>query len=99
MKESIIDQIRSQIENIEPLNATCKIKLEDACIFIDGTMDKNVVSTEDSEAQCTIITTGEVLLKMRNGELNPMSAVIQGHIIIKGEMGLAMKLQSILSEE
>jgi len=95
----MIQKIRAQVELLEPMGATCKIVLDNSTIFIDGTKEKNEVREDDSEAQCTIITTQDVLIKMRNGELNPMSAVMKGLIIIKGNMGLAMKLQTILSEE
>ncbi|MBL0023782.1 MAG: SCP2 sterol-binding domain-containing protein [Saprospiraceae bacterium] len=36
------------------------------------------------------------LLQLKNGELNPMMAVMSGKIKIKGDMGLAMKLQSLI---
>lgn len=94
----ILQLVKSKVQEIAPLNATFRIELLDQIIFIDGTQDKNVVSDEDNEAQCTIKTTEEVLQSLGNGELNPMAAAMSGQIIIQGEMGLAMKLQSILSQ-
>jgi putative sterol carrier protein len=70
--------------------------LDDNPLFIDGTGDKNVVSTEDKDADCTITTSVETLVKLKSGDLNPMMAVMSGKIKIKGDMGLAMKLQSLL---
>ena len=39
----------------------------------------------------------EVLEKLRDGEINPMMAVMGGQIKITGDMGLAMKVQSLMS--
>ncbi len=92
----VIEQIQQQASNIDALGATFKFVLDDNPIFIDGRGDTNVVSNEDTEADCTIITSVETLEKMRNGDLNPMMAVMGGKIKIKGDMGLAMKLQSLI---
>jgi len=92
----IVEQIRTQAENVSPLGAKLKFVLDDDVLFIDGTGDKNVVSTEDGEADTTIITSKETLLKLKSGDLNPMMAVMGGKVKIKGDMGLAMKLQSLL---
>jgi putative sterol carrier protein len=51
---------------------------------------------DDLEADCTIKVSTEVLEKLRDGELNPMMAVMGGQVIIDGDMGLAMKVQSLM---
>lgn len=38
------------------------------------------------------------LLRMVNGDLNPVTAFMQGKVKIKGDMSLAMKLQNLLSQ-
>ena len=43
----------------------------------------------------TLTALADDYLKMVNGELSPMSAFMAGKIKIKGDMGLALKLQSI----
>ena len=88
--------IEKQAANIDPLGAIFKFVLDDQPILIDGTGDTNIVSEEDNEADCTIITKAETIAKMKSGELNPMMAVMSGKVKIKGDMGLAMKLQSLL---
>jgi len=96
MIDAVVEQIKAQAGNISPLGSTFKFILDDNPIFIDGTGETNEVSTEDNEADCTIITSVEVLEKLKNGDLNPMMAVMSGKIKIKGDMGLAMKLQSLV---
>ena len=94
--DTIVEEIKKQAENVSPLGAKLKFVLDDNVLMIDGSEDKNVVSTEDGDAQTTIITSIENLIKLKSGDLNPMMAVMGGKVKIKGDMGLAMKLQSLL---
>jgi putative sterol carrier protein len=96
-KELLLESITQQAKNVSPLGAKLKFKLgEDLIIHIDGTGDANVVTDKDDDAECTISTDIETLLKLRSGDLNPMMAVMTGKVKISGNMGLAMKLQSLL---
>ena len=92
----IVEEIKKQAENVSPLGAKLKFLLDDDVLMIDGSGDSNVVSTEDGDADTTIITSKETLVKLQNKDLNPMMAVMGGKVKIKGDMGLAMKLQSLL---
>ncbi len=92
----ILDEIKKQAENVSPLGAKLKFVLDDNILMIDGSGDTNKVSTEDGESDTTIITSVETLIKLKSGDLNPMMAVMGGKVKIKGDMGLAMKLQSLL---
>jgi len=94
--DAVIEQMKTQAANVPPLGDTFKFILDDQPVFIDGTGDANVVTNEDKEASCTMITSIETLGKLQSGDLNPMMAVMGGKIKIKGDMGLAMKLQSLL---
>jgi len=96
MIDQVINQIKEQAANISPLGATFKFILDESPIFIDGTGEENQVSAEDKEADCTITTSIETLQQLKAGSLNPMMAVMSGKIKIKGDMGLAMKLQSLV---
>jgi len=92
----VVDKFAKQAANVSPIGAKIKFMLDDQALLIDGTGDENKVSAEDAEADCTIITSLETLNKLQKGELNPMMAVMSGKIKIKGDMGLAMKLQSLI---
>ena len=94
--EAVIEQFKKQADNAAPLGGTLKFMLDGSPVYIDGTGDANVVSAEDNEAQCTITTSIETLGKINSGDLNPMMGVMSGKIKIDGDMGLAMKLQSLL---
>ncbi len=92
----VVEQMSQQAGNVSPIGATIKFVLDDQPIFIDGTGDSNVVTQDDNDAECTIITSVETLEKLKSGDLNPMMAVMGGKVKIKGDMGLAMKLQSLI---
>lgn len=79
------------------LGKTLKFSFDEGVVFLDLSKDEAVVSNEDNEADCTITTTIETLEGIRNGSINPMMAMMGGKVKIKGDMGLAMQLQSLLS--
>ncbi len=94
--QNVFDQFKNRAENADPLGGTLKFMVDKNAIFIDGNGDQNIVSMDDLEADCTITVSVEVLEKLRDGELNPMMAVMGGKIKIDGDMGLAMKVQSLM---
>ncbi len=65
------------------------LKLEDGKAEVD--------EGETAEPAMTLSMDGSDFVAMSNGELNAMQAFMQGKIKIAGDMGLAMKLQTILT--
>ena len=92
----IYNSIKSQAANVEAFGGTIKFVVDGSPIYIDGSGDSNLVSQDDKDASCVIITDSTTFNKLHSGDLNPMMAVMSGKMKIKGDMGLAMKLQSIL---
>jgi len=90
------NQNNQTIMSFEAIKSAIKFDLGDNKLFIDGTGDSNVVSESDEEADTVIIASIEDFQAMMSGDLNPMSAVMGGKVKIKGDMGLAMKLQSLI---
>lgn len=93
--ESLFATLQAGAAAAPTLGKTLKFDFGDNKVFIDGTGEKNVVSAEDKEADCTIGVSTEDLQAMMAGTLNPMSAFMGGKIKVKGDMGIAMKLQSL----
>jgi putative sterol carrier protein len=56
-----------------------------------------VTSGQASAAKCTVHCTDADFLNIVNGKLNPQMAFMSGKLKIQGDMGLAMKLQQILT--
>ena len=89
------ETIKEKAKDSTPLEATVKFVLGDKHIYIDGN-NGNEVTLEDKEADCVMIASEEDFAKMLSGDLNSMMAVMTGKLKIKGDMGVAMKLQSIV---
>ena len=97
MSSEIFEAIKTQAANVGPFNAKLKFVLDDEIILIDGSDGQsNIVTTNDVDADTVIICKKETFLKLQSGDLNPMMAVMSGKVKIKGDMGLAMKLQSLI---
>lgn len=94
--QKVFEQFKEKAENASPLGGTLKFMVDENAVFIDGNGEQNTVSMDDLEADCTITVSTEVLEKLRDGELNPMMAVMGGQVKIDGDMGLAMKVQSLM---
>ncbi len=93
---NIYEGIKKSAAGADAIGSTLKFDFGDEKVYIDGTGDENVVSTDDNDAECLIIVSKENFVKLTTGDLNPMGAVMTGKIKIKGDMGVAMKLQSLL---
>ena len=56
------------------------------------------IEQKEAEAKCTItVPKAEDWVAIASGKMNPTSAFMQGKIKVKGDMSLAMKLQTLLS--
>ena len=96
MSTEVFAQLQAKANEAEAIGGTLKFVIDDLIVFVDGSGTSNIVSQEDNEADCTITTSAATLLELQSGDLNPMMAVMGGKIKIGGDMGLAMKVQSLL---
>jgi acyl-CoA dehydrogenase len=94
--ESTLSAIQSRAANAAALGKTLKFDFGDQQVFLDGTGDENRVSTDNNDADCTVSVSLEDFESILNGDLNPMGAFMSGKIKVKGDMGVAMKLQDLL---
>ncbi len=95
--ESCTETIRTRVGEDCGLGATLKFDFGDAgVILIDATKVPNVVNNENGEAACTIGVTLEDFENMMSGELAPTTAFMGGKLKVEGDMGIAMKLQTVL---
>jgi putative sterol carrier protein len=65
---------------------------------VDLTKEKDWVTKGESDAQCKIsIANPDDWVAIANGKMNPTMAFMQGKVKVKGDMSLALKLQSLLA--
>lgn len=91
-------QSKFQPEKAEGLNASIQLRVSDQekdywLSIYDDKVDLHEGITEDP--RMTLIANAEDFAGVIEGELNPMQAFMSGKLTVKGDMGLAMKLQSI----
>jgi putative sterol carrier protein len=53
------------------------------------------VDNTNRDTDCTITLSVATLGEMMSGELNPTTAFMTGRITVSGDMGVALKLQSV----
>lgn len=65
-------------------------------VFSEGTVE---LKTDGfTEPKCTLQLSDENLDKLLKGQLNATTAVFTGKLKVKGDLGFAMKIQSVLQK-
>jgi putative sterol carrier protein len=95
--DAVTEQFKALAGKAPSIGKTLKFAFDEGVVYVDLSGDSPQISNEDKDADCTIITSLATLNALRSGELNPMMAVMSGKVKIKGDMGVAMKLQSLFS--
>lgn len=99
MIDIVETKLKSHLTQLMGLNATVKFDLgQDGALLLDGRQMPATVSREESDADCTIKMTGDNLMKLIDGQLNPMLAFATGKLKVTGSTSVAMKLASLLED-
>ena len=100
--DSLISQMQEKLKFAPPLNARILVSLEDEqFIYLDGRQAPpaiEVVDSDEGESETTIILSEENLEKLINGTLDPTMSFMMGKLKVKGKMGYALKLSSLLED-
>ena len=95
--DDVEERVGSLLGTIGTLGAVVKFELKDEGVLrIDATSSPAVVSREDGPADTSIRISSDNLLKLMDGNMDPMVAFAMGKIKVEGSKGLAMKLTSLL---
>ena len=75
---------------------TVKFATDQGVVYIDGNQNPPAVTNDDKGADCTLKMDFNDFVDLLQGKLDGMTAFMTGKLKIEGDMGVAMKLQSIL---
>ncbi|MBF0493058.1 MAG: SCP2 sterol-binding domain-containing protein [Deltaproteobacteria bacterium] len=99
-EQRIPERLQQRAEKIANLNAIYQFNITGAEAgewTIDLTQPGGKVSTGASEnAKCTVTIAAENFVDLIDGKLNAQMAFMSGKLKVKGDMGLALKLGTIL---
>jgi putative sterol carrier protein len=59
-------------------------------------IDESGAAVDDSDADCTMTASAETFQGILEGDIDPTGAFMAGRLKVDGDMGLAMKLGSVL---
>ncbi len=95
--EQVTEGLRERVGEDSGLGASLKFDFGDiGVVYIDGAATPNTVHNEDIDADCIISMTLEDFMSMVDGELDANTAFMMGKLKVAGDMGIAMKIQSVL---
>lgn len=89
---SAVEALNAKLES--GFDSTAKFELTGVGALI---LDADGVRIGDDEAEVTLTADPDVFEEILTGELNPTSAFMGGKLSIDGDMGVAMKLASLLA--
>lgn len=99
--DEIVGEMQKQADKLKELNHTVLFDLgDDGKVLLDATGgDVKVTANPDSDdAETTLALSTENLLKLMEGDLNPMVAFTMGRLKVFGSKGIALKLSSLLDK-
>ena len=99
--EDIVAEMQGQADKLKELNHTVLFDLgDDGKVLLDATGGevKITPNPESDEAETTLVLSPESMVKLINGDLNPMVAFTLGKLKVFGSKGIALKLSSLLDQ-
>ncbi|MFZ6771538.1 SCP2 sterol-binding domain-containing protein [Undibacterium sp. SXout7W] len=95
--QACTEAIRAKVGDDSGLNATLKFDCgTDGVVFVDALKTPNTVSNDNQDAVCTVAISLENLAALLTGQLNPMNGFMMGKLKVSGDMGVAMRLQTVV---
>lgn len=99
--DEIVGEMQKQADKLKELNHTVLFDLgDDGKVLLDATGGavKLTANPDSDDAETTLALSTENLLKLMEGDLNPMVAFTMGRLKVFGSKGIALKLSSLLDK-
>jgi putative sterol carrier protein len=77
----------------EGIEGSVKLVIEDEGVV---RIDAAGASAGDGDADCTLTASADTFRELLDGDLDPTGAFMSGRLTVDGDMGLAMRLASLL---
>ena len=95
--ESVTETLRAAIGSDSKVGKKIKFDLgDDGVVFVDAASSPSTVTNDDGDADATMVMALADLEAMLAGELDGMSAFMQGKLKIEGDMAAAMAFQGAM---
>jgi len=92
----ITAKMKEGAANKSSFGNSVKFATDQGVVYIDGNANPPVVSNDDKAADCTLRIAFSDFEDLIERRADGMSLFMTGKLKIEGDMGVAMKLQSIL---
>jgi putative sterol carrier protein len=95
MSDIVATAVKSLQARMEGRSVPGSVKFvirDEGAVMIDG----DEVRADDGPADCTMTADAATFEGIMDGDVNPTAAFMTGKLKVEGDMGLAMKLSSIL---
>lgn len=91
----LLEKAAAQLaEKVSGFDSSAKFELEGVGSII---VDADGARVDDGDADVTMTADAETFEGIMSGDMNPTSAFMTGKLKIDGDMGIAMKLASVLA--
>ena len=77
------------------MGGSVKFVVDENVVVIDG--NSGEISSDDTEATCTISTDADTMQSIMDGSSSPQAAFMTGKLKVAGDMSIALKVQSVIS--
>ena len=92
-----LDFVKQNAEgkDLSVLPGSIKWVVDSQIVFMNP--DNGEITDDDVEADCTITTDMETFKGMYDKSVSPQAAFMTGKLKVEGDMGIALKLQSVIN--
>ncbi len=99
--DELVAEMQTKADKLKELNHTVLFDLgDDGKILLDASGDevKITPNPDNEDAETTLALSADNMVKLINGDLNPMVAFTLGKLKVFGSKGIALKLSSLLDK-
>lgn len=95
----IEQQLKANAMQFAGLNALVKFDFgPEGSLYIDGKSTPPTIDRTGGDPDTTLAISSDDLIKIREGQMAPTMAFMTGKLKVTGNMGIAMKLSSMLED-